>query len=181
MPGEAATCCPIPGAGRDDLLPFSSALRAASRSCAASSVPQRHDAGDRAARRNHESRRRQYAQADRARALGWSEVMVVDDDLGRSGSGIERPGFERLLLTICEARGRHRAGGRGVAPGPQRPGLAHSVGVLRSGRLSVGGRSRGLRPTAAERPIIARHERDGDMMQYLVILLKRQTFLPRIG
>ena len=114
---------------------------------------------------NHESRRRQYAQADRARALGWSEVMVVDDDLGRSGSGIERPGFERLLLTICEARGRHRAGGRGVAPGPQRPGLAHSVGVLRSGRLSVGGRSRGLRPTAAERPIIARHEgndeRDG--------------------
>jgi DNA invertase Pin-like site-specific DNA recombinase len=53
---------------------------------------------------NHESRRRQYALADRARALGWSEVVVVDDDLGRSGSGIERPGFERLLVAICEAR-----------------------------------------------------------------------------
>jgi DNA invertase Pin-like site-specific DNA recombinase len=53
---------------------------------------------------NHESRRRQYALADRARALGWSEVMIVDDDLGRSGGGIERPGFERLLLAICEAR-----------------------------------------------------------------------------
>jgi DNA invertase Pin-like site-specific DNA recombinase len=53
---------------------------------------------------NHESRRRQYALADRARALGWSEVVIVDDDLGRSGGGVERPGFERLLLAICEAR-----------------------------------------------------------------------------
>jgi len=31
-------------------------------------------------------------------------VVIVDDDLGRSGGGIERPGFERLLLAICEAR-----------------------------------------------------------------------------
>src|ERR1700751_3675969 len=53
---------------------------------------------------NHESRRRQYALTDRARALGWSEVVIVDDDLGRSGGGVERPGFERLLLVICEAR-----------------------------------------------------------------------------
>jgi len=53
---------------------------------------------------NHESRRRQYALADRARALGWSDVVIVDDDLGRSGGGVERPGFERLLLAICEAR-----------------------------------------------------------------------------
>ena len=30
--------------------------------------------------------------------------MIVDDDLGRSGGGIGRPGFERLLLAICEAR-----------------------------------------------------------------------------
>jgi hypothetical protein len=51
---------------------------------------------------NHESRRRQYALTDRARALGWSDVMIVDDDLGRSGDGVERPGFERLLLAICE-------------------------------------------------------------------------------
>ena len=53
---------------------------------------------------NHESRRRQYALTERARALGWAEVVIVDDDLGRSGGGIERPGFERLLLAICEAR-----------------------------------------------------------------------------
>ena len=53
---------------------------------------------------NHESRRRQYALADRARALGWAAVEVIDDDLGRSGSGIARPGFEKLLAAICEGR-----------------------------------------------------------------------------
>ena len=53
---------------------------------------------------NHESRRRQYALADRARGLGWDEPVVIDDDLGRFGGGIVRPGFERLLLAICEGR-----------------------------------------------------------------------------
>src|SRR3979490_230462 len=53
---------------------------------------------------NHESRRRQYGLADRARQLGWTAVEVIDDDLGRSGGGIARPGFERLLAAICEAR-----------------------------------------------------------------------------
>ncbi len=53
---------------------------------------------------NHEIRRRQYALVDRARALGWAAVEVIDDDLGRSGSGIARPGFERLLAAICEGR-----------------------------------------------------------------------------
>jgi len=50
---------------------------------------------------NHESRRRQYALAERARSLGWSEVVVIDDDLGISASGVVRPGFERLLAAIC--------------------------------------------------------------------------------
>jgi DNA invertase Pin-like site-specific DNA recombinase len=53
---------------------------------------------------NHESRRRQYGLVDRARALGWAAVEVIDDDLGRSGSGISRPGFEKLLAAICEGR-----------------------------------------------------------------------------
>src|ERR1700686_1428539 len=53
---------------------------------------------------NHESQRRQYGLADRARALGWSSVEVIDDDLGRSGGGSSRPGFERLLSAICEGR-----------------------------------------------------------------------------
>jgi DNA invertase Pin-like site-specific DNA recombinase len=53
---------------------------------------------------NHESRRRQYGLADHARQLGWTTVEVIDDDLGRSGGGTARPGFERLLAAICEAR-----------------------------------------------------------------------------
>ncbi len=51
---------------------------------------------------NLESQRRQYALADRARELGFREVLVIDDDLGRSGSGVhERPGFERLVAAVC--------------------------------------------------------------------------------
>jgi excisionase family DNA binding protein len=53
---------------------------------------------------NHESRRRQYALAERARSFGFAEVEVIDDDLGRSGGGARRPGFERLLASICEGR-----------------------------------------------------------------------------
>jgi len=53
---------------------------------------------------NRESRRRQYGLADRAKQLGWAIVEIVDDDLGRSGGGVNRPGFERLLAAICEGR-----------------------------------------------------------------------------
>src|ERR1700740_883010 len=53
---------------------------------------------------NQESQRRQYGLADRARQLGWVSVEIIDDDLGRSGSGVSRPGFERLLAAICEGR-----------------------------------------------------------------------------
>jgi DNA invertase Pin-like site-specific DNA recombinase len=54
--------------------------------------------------RNTESQRRQYALTDRARDLGWEDVEVIDDDLGRSGGGIKRPGFERLLAALCDGR-----------------------------------------------------------------------------
>src|SRR5580700_3593488 len=53
---------------------------------------------------NQESRRRQYGLAERARQLGWASVEVIDDDLGRSGGGANRPGFERLLAAICDGR-----------------------------------------------------------------------------
>jgi DNA invertase Pin-like site-specific DNA recombinase len=51
---------------------------------------------------NLESQRRQYALVERARQLGWERVEVIDDDLGRSGSGMLRPGFERLLGLLCD-------------------------------------------------------------------------------
>jgi DNA invertase Pin-like site-specific DNA recombinase len=56
-------------------------------------------------RHNQESQRRQYALAERARELGFAEVVVIDDDLGRSGAGTtERKGFARLLEAVCSGR-----------------------------------------------------------------------------
>lgn len=43
---------------------------------------------------NIESGRRQYGLVERARQLGWNDVQVIDDDLGRSGGGIARPGLK---------------------------------------------------------------------------------------
>src|ERR1700746_2492846 len=51
---------------------------------------------------HREGQRQQYALAERARALGFAQVVTVDEDLGRSGSGkVERPGFGRLLEAVC--------------------------------------------------------------------------------
>lgn len=51
---------------------------------------------------NVESNRRQYALRERAAALGFNSVIVVDDDLGISGAGTQqRPGFSRLLAAVC--------------------------------------------------------------------------------
>jgi excisionase family DNA binding protein len=50
---------------------------------------------------NPESRRRQYSLKDRARAFGWENVIVIDEDLGRTASGMERIGFEHLLTAVC--------------------------------------------------------------------------------
>ena len=55
-------------------------------------------------RHNLESQRRQYALAERVRTLGWREVVVLDEDLGRSGSGVKRPGFELCLRRYVKAR-----------------------------------------------------------------------------
>jgi DNA invertase Pin-like site-specific DNA recombinase len=56
-------------------------------------------------RLHQESRQRQYALADRARQLGFAGVVVIDEDMGRSGSGlVERPGFGQLLTAICQNR-----------------------------------------------------------------------------
>jgi DNA invertase Pin-like site-specific DNA recombinase len=52
---------------------------------------------------NRESTRLQYGLADRACRLGWQreQVVVIDEDLGRSGaSGSERPGFQRLVAQV---------------------------------------------------------------------------------
>jgi DNA invertase Pin-like site-specific DNA recombinase len=49
-----------------------------------------------------ESQRRQYALAETATAMGFHSVTTIDDDLGRSGSGVvARPGFQRLVARVC--------------------------------------------------------------------------------
>ena len=51
---------------------------------------------------NTESQVRQYGLVDKARATGFTSVTVIDDDLGRSGSGTtERPGFQKLVAAVC--------------------------------------------------------------------------------
>ena len=51
---------------------------------------------------NTEGRRRQYELVDVARRRGFRTVEVIDDDLGRSASGmVARPGFEKLVAALC--------------------------------------------------------------------------------
>src|ERR1700676_4606456 len=55
---------------------------------------------------NRESTARQYALADRACQLGWSreQVIVIDEDLGLSGSSVDkRSGFTRLTNEVALA------------------------------------------------------------------------------
>ena len=51
---------------------------------------------------NRESRALQYAMRDRLTGLGWSEIAIIDDDLGRSAAGsVTRAGFERMVAEVC--------------------------------------------------------------------------------
>lgn len=53
--------------------------------------------------RNQESTRLQYALVERAQELGFGSesIVVIDDDLGRSGKSAEgRPGFQRLVAEV---------------------------------------------------------------------------------
>lgn len=57
---------------------------------------------DHQVRFNLESQRLQYDLADRARTLGWTQVDVIDADLGISaGVGAVRAGFDRLLASVA--------------------------------------------------------------------------------
>lgn len=50
---------------------------------------------------NLESQRRQYDLVEEARRRGFTQVEVIDDDLGRSASGmVARPGFDRLVAWL---------------------------------------------------------------------------------
>jgi DNA invertase Pin-like site-specific DNA recombinase len=51
---------------------------------------------------NLESQKLQYAMQERLRQLGWRDIDIVDDDLGRSAAGtVMRAGFERMVAEVC--------------------------------------------------------------------------------
>ena len=51
---------------------------------------------------NLESQRRQYDLVGEDRRLGFRDIEVIDDDLGRSATGtVARPGFEKLVAWLC--------------------------------------------------------------------------------
>ena len=51
---------------------------------------------------NLESQRRQYELVGVAKQRGFTNVEVIDDDLGRTASGTAaRPGFDRLVAALC--------------------------------------------------------------------------------
>jgi len=52
---------------------------------------------------NREASALQYAMWDRLTALGWSEIEVIDDDLGRSAASLCIEGF-RAWVTDDRAR-----------------------------------------------------------------------------
>jgi DNA invertase Pin-like site-specific DNA recombinase/predicted DNA-binding transcriptional regulator AlpA len=56
---------------------------------------------------NRESTERQYALANKAREFGWSDerIVIIDEDLGLSGSGsVARSGFARLTAEVALGR-----------------------------------------------------------------------------
>ena len=72
-------------------------------------------------RGNRESTVRQYALADRAKALGWpaAAVQTIDEDQGRSGARSDhRDGFKRLLAEIGAGQVGRGAGPGGLPAGP---------------------------------------------------------------
>ncbi len=71
---------------------------------------------------NRESGTLQYAMTGRLKAFGFSQIEVVDEDLGRSAAGaVARAGFDRMVAEVC-------LGKVGANPIPQpAPGAARGM------------------------------------------------------
>ena len=96
---------------------------------------------------NLESQKLQYAMEERLKQLGWREIEVVDDDLGRSAAGtVTRAGFERMVAEVWEGGGGGRA--RGLALCPQQSRMATASGSLPRRRHGVNRPGNGLFPAA---------------------------------
>jgi hypothetical protein len=95
---------------------------------------------------NRESSALQYAMRDRLTTFGWSEIEVIDDDLGRSAAGgVQRAGFGRTAWrrpNYAPNRRGSRPRGRCCQNHPLFPAL-REPSQTRTGRFSRGGPMRG--------------------------------------
>lgn len=56
-------------------------------------------------RKRIQGKERQYDLDKKAYELGFANVIIIDEDLGRSGTGVvDRPGFGKLLSAICDGK-----------------------------------------------------------------------------
>ena len=76
-------------------------------------------------RENLESQRRQYALVEHARSLGFGDVELIDEDMGKSGSTLAgRSGFQRLVAQVSlNAWGRSCVWRRRVWPATTATGI----------------------------------------------------------
>ena len=67
---------------------------------------------------NQESRKLQYAMKGRLQRLGWTEIDIVDEDLGRSAAGTVNASVDCFATTIAKRRSRQG----GITLCTQQPG-----------------------------------------------------------
>ena len=100
---------------------------------------------------NRESQILQYAMRDRLAQLGWSEIEIIDDDLGRSAAGsVARAGFERMVAEVLPRQGRGGSGLGGLAVCPQQPRLAAADRDVPRGRHGSRRPGDGLRAASGQ-------------------------------
>ena len=110
---------------------------------------------------NRESTARQYALADRACQLGWAkeQVVLIDEDLGLSGSGTDkRSGFARLTSEVALAHVGIVLGLEVSRLARNNAELVSSAGVVRHHRHADRRQRRRLSSRAVQRSPAARAE-----------------------
>ncbi len=121
---------------------------------------------------NLESQRRQYDLVGEARRLGFRDIEVIDDDLGRSATGtVARPGFEKLVAWLCAGEvGAVLCLGR-IPARQEWTRLASFAGALRFGRGASDRSGRCIRSVSRQRSVAP-----GNEGEYQRIRNKRAAF-----
>lgn len=86
---------------------------------------------------NQESQRLQYAMEQRLRQLGWTDVEIIDEDLGRSAAGLTTRRLRADGGGSVPWPGRRRGGTRSVTVRAEQPRVAATGRGLPHGRFST--------------------------------------------